>query len=71
MYYDMYVLHYVFIFIYTNSYVKQGWRKWSGGSSFGQTSFSQGKNKIPFLQKASNQQKCYCDFCTCQAYIKL
>ena len=27
-------------------------------SSFVQTSFSQGKNKIPFLQKARNKQKC-------------
>ena len=34
---------------------KQGWQKWSGCSGFGPTSLSQ---KIPFLQKASNKQKC-------------
>ena len=27
--------------------------EWSGYSGFGWTSFSQGKNKVPFLQKAS------------------
>ena len=36
--------------------VKQGRQKWSGCSGFGRTSFSQGKSKIPFLQKASNKQ---------------
>ena len=50
----MYVLHYVFIFIYTKTYVEQGRQKWFGCSSFGWTNFSQDKNKIPFLQKASN-----------------
>ena len=34
----------------------QGRRKQSGYSGFGQTSFSQGKNKSPFLQKASNKE---------------
>ena len=31
--------------------VLQGQQKWSGYSCFGQTSFSQCKNEIPFLQK--------------------
>ena len=34
---------------------KSGQQNWSGCSGFGQTSF-QGKNKIPFLQKANNKQ---------------
>ena len=34
----------------------QGRQNRSGCSGFGQTSFSQGKNKIPSLQKASNKQ---------------
>ena len=42
----------------------QGRRNRSGCSGFGRTSFSQGKNKIPFLQKANNKQKCQCDFGT-------
>ena len=33
----------------------QGQWKWSSYSSFGQTSFSQGKSEIPFLQKAINK----------------
>ena len=36
--------------------ILQGRRNRSGCSGFGQTSFSQGKSKIPFLQKASNKQ---------------
>ena len=36
----------------------QGRQNQSGCSGFGRTSFSQGKNKIPFLQKANNKQKC-------------
>ena len=34
----------------------QGRRNRSGCSGFGWSSFSQGKSKIPFLQKASNKQ---------------
>ena len=34
----------------------QCWQNRSGCSGFGWTSFSQGKNKVPFLQKASNKQ---------------
>ena len=37
--------------------VVQGRRNRSGCSGLGWTSFSQGKSKIPFLQKASNKQK--------------
>ena len=37
-------------------------RSRSGWSGFGRTTFIQGKNKISFLQKASNEQKCWCDF---------
>ena len=33
-------------------------RSRSGWSGFGWTTFIQGKNKISFLQKASNEQKC-------------
>ena len=33
-------------------------RSRSGWSGFGRTTFIQGKNKISFLQKASNEQKC-------------
>ena len=33
-------------------------RSRSGWSGFGRTTFIQGKNKISFLQKASNKQKC-------------
>ena len=42
--------------------ILQGRRKWSGCSAFGQTSFSQGKSEIQFLQKGSIKQKCSCDF---------
>ena len=34
----------------------QGRRNRSGCSGFGRSSFSQGKNKISFLQKANNKQ---------------
>ena len=37
--------------------IVQGWWKRFGCSGFGQTSFSQGKNEIPFLQEVSNKQK--------------
>ena len=33
-------------------------RSKSGWSGFGRTTFIQGKNKISFLPKASNEQKC-------------
>ena len=35
----------------------QGWRKRSGCSGFGLTSFSQCKNESPFLQIVSTEQK--------------
>ena len=43
---------------YSENIMIQGWRKRSGCSGFGWTSFSQGKNEIQFLEKASNKQKC-------------
>ena len=36
----------------------QGWQKRSSCSGFGWTSFIKVKNKSPFLQKASNKEKC-------------
>ena len=46
---------YIYI-IYIYIYIYQCRRNRSGCSGFGRTSFSQGKNKISFLQKASNKQ---------------
>ena len=45
-------------FLEFHSMAPHGRQNRSGCSGFGRTSFSQGKNKIPFLQKASNKQKC-------------
>ena len=39
------------VFVHINMVAMQSQRKWSGCCGFGQTSFSQGKNKIPFLKK--------------------
>ena len=36
----------------------QGQWEQSGCSGFGRTSFSQGKNKSPLLQKETNKEKC-------------
>ena len=49
-----------------NSYT--GLVEWSGCSGFGWTCFSEDKIEIPFLQKASNKQKCQYDFWTCWTY---
>ena len=46
------------MYIFNLNLVQQGRRKQSGCSGFGRTSFSQGKNELQFLQKASNKQKC-------------
>ena len=39
------------VFLHINIVAMQSQRKWSGCYGFGQTNFSQGKNKIPFLKK--------------------
>ena len=39
------------VFLHINIVAMQSQRKWSGCCGFGETSFSQSKNKIPFLKK--------------------
>ena len=44
--------------VHSYIYTRIGHRSWSGWSSFGWKTFIQGKNKLSFLQKVSNEQKC-------------